>query len=245
MKLNEFMKVRTLDGLISPTSVNVTYFNLCDTTCQMASELNAIKDSMIFRTCWKNQVEELSRDQSDTDNTDRNEEIYTLDQVYNKIFQSCYNNYKKLYDSLKSGELLLEEIDNIFEGYKGKCENLKNDLDIMCRVDTSDNRTWIKERVNQIQQYQDVHLAVESSKIIEDIKSMLCPEGDFSVLERLLQMVCLKLLNIIKNKVIERNSSPYLQNIHIWLTILWWMNPVMFSWRKYILDIYYIIELLR
>uniref|UniRef100_A0A8C2YVW0 RING-type E3 ubiquitin transferase n=1 Tax=Cyclopterus lumpus TaxID=8103 RepID=A0A8C2YVW0_CYCLU len=192
MKLNEFMKVFTLEGQNSSTISQVTYFNLCDVTRQMASELHPIKDSTIFKMCWKNQVKELSRDQPDTDDTehlDGNEEIYTLDLVYSKVFQSCYSKFKGLYDDLKSGELILEEIDNIFEDYKGKYEDLHKDLDIMCRTNPSDSGRWIRGRINQIQLYHDLHLAVESAKIIMEIRNTICPEGDFQVLENLLQMV--------------------------------------------------------
>uniref|UniRef100_A0A3Q4I151 RING-type E3 ubiquitin transferase n=1 Tax=Neolamprologus brichardi TaxID=32507 RepID=A0A3Q4I151_NEOBR len=188
MNLSEFMKVHTLDGLNSSATANVTYFNLCDETHQMASDIHAIKDSGIFKMCWTNQVEVLTRDKSQEGNSDRNQEIYTFEQVYNKIFQTCYTNFKRLYVSLKSGELLLEETDSIFKAYKGKYEDLEKDLNIMCRVDPSDDKTWISERVNQIQQYQDIHLARETSKIVMDIKNIICPEGDFSELKKLLQM---------------------------------------------------------
>ncbi|KAM9358387.1 E3 ubiquitin-protein ligase rnf213-alpha-like [Symphorus nematophorus] len=191
MNLNEFMKVHTLDGQTSPIIGQVTYFNLCNITRQMASELQAVKDSTIFTMCWTNQVEELSKDQPDTDvseDLDGNEEIYTLDLVYSKIFQSCYNKYKGLYDGLKSGELLLEEIDSIFEEYKGNYNDLQKDLDIMCRTNPSDNRKWIPGRIQQIKQYHDLHLAMESAQIIMDIRNTIYPEGDFSVLEKLLQM---------------------------------------------------------
>ncbi|XP_044056409.1 E3 ubiquitin-protein ligase rnf213-alpha-like isoform X2 [Siniperca chuatsi] len=191
MNLNEFMKVHTLDGQTTPTIGKVTYFNLCDITRQMASELHVVKDSTIFKMCWMNQVEELSRHQPDTDDTehlDENEEIYTLDVVYHKIFQSCYSKYKELYDGLKSGELSLEEIDSIFEDYKGNYEDLRKDLDTMCRTNPSDNRKWIRGRIHQIQQYRDLHLAMESAIIIMEIRNTICPEGDFRVLEKLLQM---------------------------------------------------------
>ncbi|KAL7397817.1 hypothetical protein ABVT39_028331 [Epinephelus coioides] len=193
MNLSEFMKVHTLYGQTSPTAGQVTYFNLCDKTRQMASELHAIKESSIFKMCWMNQVEELSRGEPDTDTDDTkhhgvSEEIYTLDLVYSRIFQNCYSKYKELYDGLKSGELLLEEIDSLFEDYKGKYEDLRTDLYIMCRTNPSDNRRWITRRIQQIQQYHDLHLAMESAKIIVDIRNTICPEGDFKALEKLLQM---------------------------------------------------------
>lgn len=197
MNLNEFMKVHTLDGQTSSAPGQVTYFNLCDATRQMASKLHAVKDSTIFKKCWTQQVEELSidhRDADDTEELDGNKEIYTLDLVYSKVFQSCYSKYKGLYDGLKSGELLLEDIDSIFAYCGRKYEDLQKELDIMCKTDPSDNRKWIKRRIHQIQQYHGLHLAIESAKIIMVIRNTICPEGDFNELEKLLQMVCFPIM---------------------------------------------------
>ncbi|XP_043986389.1 E3 ubiquitin-protein ligase rnf213-alpha-like [Gambusia affinis] len=191
MNLNEFMSVCSLDNFSSQATRKVTYFNLSDTVHEMASILHDIKDSLIFKMCWTNQVKELSREHSDEDDTEHSEEeetIYTLDLVHSKIFQSCYSQYKNLYDNIKSGELLLEEVDNIFEDYKGKYEDLHKDLDIMCKIDQTDNRKWINGSVEQIRQYHEHHLVMDSTEIIMNIKNALCPEGDFDILEKLLQM---------------------------------------------------------
>ncbi|XP_071394340.1 E3 ubiquitin-protein ligase rnf213-alpha-like, partial [Centroberyx affinis] len=191
MTLNEFMEVNRLDGQTSAVTGLVTYFNLSDETRQMASELHSIKESLIFQMGWTNQVDELSRDQLDTEDTeqlDGNEEIYTLDLIYSRIFQSCYNKYTGLYNDLKSGVLSLEEVDSIFEVYKGSYVDMEKDLEIMCRINPSDNRRWIKCRIQQIEHYHDLHLAVESARIIINIKETVCPNGDFEVLQKLLEM---------------------------------------------------------
>lgn len=200
MNLNEFMEVHTLDGQTSDT-FKVTYFNLCDITRQMASELDAIKDSVIFKTYWRKQVEDLSREQSDTGDSESlsgNEEIYTMDLIHSKIFKSCYSQYKALYEGLRSGELSLEEIDEILVDMEGKFEDLEKELRIMCRTNSSDNSRWIRSRVHQIKQYHDLHLAIDSAKIIMDIRNTVCPEGDFQSLEKLLQMVCLKNILLVR-----------------------------------------------
>ena len=191
MNLDEFMEVHTLGGQPSSTTGKVTYFNLCDVSRQMASKLQVIKDSSIFKMCWRNRVEELSRDRPNTDETESpiGNEMNTVDYVYHQIFLSCYSKYKALYDGLKSQKVLLEDIDSIVEVYKAKYEDLLKDLNIMCRLDPHDNRKWTKDRISQIQHYCELHLAMESSKIIMDIRNMICPEGDFKVLEKLLQMV--------------------------------------------------------
>ncbi|KAM3618897.1 uncharacterized protein V6R79_000067 [Siganus canaliculatus] len=187
MNLNEFMIVHTLGEVTSSTVGQVTYFNLSDNTRQMALDLHTIKDSTIFKMLWTNQVEVLSRDQPDPDESqhlDGNEEIYTLDLVYSQIFQTCYSKYKELYGGLKSGKLLLEQVDTILESYK-EDQKLQSELDIMCRTDSSDDRQWIQERILQIQHYRGLHLALESAEIIMDIRKTICPLGDFGVLEKM------------------------------------------------------------
>ncbi|XP_029582376.1 E3 ubiquitin-protein ligase rnf213-alpha isoform X4 [Salmo trutta] len=192
MTLDDFMEVHRLDHDSSDVTGVVTYFNLCDDTRQMASSLHAIRDSYIFTMCWENQAKELSHNQLDTDEIEpkpeRETEVYTLDLIHSEIFQSCYDNYRRIYESLKSGTISLEEVDSIFEAYKGKYKDMEKDLKIMCRIISSDDGRWIKRRIQQIQQYHDLHLALESAKVIMDVRETICPQGDFKVLQTLLDM---------------------------------------------------------
>ncbi|XP_041751484.2 E3 ubiquitin-protein ligase rnf213-alpha-like [Coregonus clupeaformis] len=192
MTLDEFMEVHRLDHASSDVTGVVTYFNLCDVTRQMASTLHAIGDSYIFTMCWENQAKELSHNQLDTDETEpkpeRETEDYTLDLIHSKIFQSCIDNYRRIYESLRSGTMSLKEVDSIFEAYKDKYKDMEKDLKIMCRINSSDDGRWIKSRIQQIQQYHDLHLALESAKVIMDVRETICPQGDFKVLQTLLDM---------------------------------------------------------
>lgn len=187
MRLNEFMEVHTLDGQMSCLTGKVTYFTISDSIRQMANELLATKDSLIFKMYWANEVEELNTEHANKDDAEPCEEIYTLDLICSKIFQSCFSKYKELYASLSSGEMSLEDVDSFYEGYKGEYKDLEKDLTMLCRINPSDNRQWVKKRVEQIKQYRDLSLAVESATIINDIRHILCPQGDFTGLER--QMV--------------------------------------------------------
>ncbi|XP_036840034.1 E3 ubiquitin-protein ligase rnf213-alpha-like isoform X4 [Oncorhynchus mykiss] len=184
MTLDEFMEVHRLDGQTSDVTGEVTYFNLCNATSQMAFKLNAVRESFIFAMCLEYQAKELSHKHIDTDEI----EVYTLDVIHSKIFQGCYDNYKRIYESLKSGTLSLEDVDSIFEVYKDKYDEMKNDLEIMCRINLSDDRRWIRRRIKQIQQYHDLHQALDSAKVIMDVRETICPQGDFKVLQSLLDV---------------------------------------------------------
>ncbi|XP_028300078.1 E3 ubiquitin-protein ligase rnf213-alpha-like [Gouania willdenowi] len=191
MNLNECINVHNLDSLSTFTPVEISYFNLSDTTRQTSKELLPIKDSFIFQKCLKRQIEDLSKDQpgeADLENSDGNEKVYTLDWVCCKIFRSCYTQYQTLYEGLKSGEIVLEEVDSTFMVYKGEYHELQKEIKVMCRINPNDDTRWISQRINQIKQYWEIHLALDSSKIIEGIKNILCPKGDFTVLKNILQM---------------------------------------------------------
>ncbi|XP_029904896.1 E3 ubiquitin-protein ligase rnf213-alpha-like [Myripristis murdjan] len=243
MNLDEFMEVHRLDREISAVTGIVTYFDLSDNTRQMASELHSIKESLIFKMCWANQVEELSRDQGDPEDPeqlDGNEEIYTVDLIYSKIFQNCYEKYKGIYEGLKSGDLSLEEVDSITEVYKGSYDDMEKDLEIMCRINGSDNRKWIRRRIQQIEQYQDLHLAVESAGIIMDISETICPEGNFEILQNLSKMddadFRKKSLNYIDDTLMETTTilkditddrRECLQELRQWKNFVLWVKEAL------------------
>ncbi|CAB1315530.1 unnamed protein product [Coregonus sp. 'balchen'] len=243
MTLDEFMEVHRLDGRTSDVTGVVTYFNFCNVTRQMAFELNAIRESFIFAMCLENQAKKLSHNHIDTDETEQPEreiEVYTLDVIHRKIFQGCYDNYQRIYESLKSGTLSLEEVDRIFEAYKDKYDEMKNDLEIMCRINLSDDRRWIRRRIEQIQQYHDLHLALDSAKVIMDVRETICPKGDFKVLQSLLDVSNAdfkeKSLNYIDynlmetKKVLEDITEPRrlcLQELGLWGNFVKWVKEAL------------------
>ncbi|GAA6104753.1 E3 ubiquitin-protein ligase rnf213-alpha-like isoform X4 [Tachysurus ichikawai] len=195
MCLDEFMEAHQLDENSSEVTGLVTYFNLCDITRKMAKRLHDLNDSYIFSMCWENQAKTHSHTEQDDDDDDGDEtepkrdmEPCTLEFIHAKIFQPCDSQYQRIYTSLKNGCITFKMVDSIFEVYKGKYDDLRKDLEIMCKINPKDNKRWIKERIDQIQQYHDLDLAAESAQIIMDIKETLCPEGDFKILNKLLEI---------------------------------------------------------
>ncbi|XP_072522974.1 E3 ubiquitin-protein ligase rnf213-alpha-like isoform X2 [Salminus brasiliensis] len=191
MLLEDFMEVHQLDESSSEVTGVVTYFNLCDNTRKMARNLHALKDSYIFTMCWKSQTEKLSRVEQEEDETEpqlrTDAESFSLELIYTEIFEPCYHQYKSLYTSLENGTITFQVVDSVFEVYKGRYEELRKDLETMCKINPKDNKRWIKGRIRQIQQYHDLHLALESAKVISDVKEYLCPEGNFKTLDTLLE----------------------------------------------------------
>lgn len=192
MPLNLFMEVHPFDQLPSPVAGVVTYFSLEEEIRDMAEVLYTFRDSYIFKVCWEKQARLLATEKMEDDDPNKHEVadiMATPEMIYDNIFVPCFAEYKDIYTCLKNGSIMLEEVNQLFKAYKGKYEELEQDLDIMCRVDKSTDKQWIHTRVQQIEQYHELHLAVASAEIIMKVKETLCLQGDFRVLETLTEVV--------------------------------------------------------
>eukprot|EP00063_Salmo_salar_P083286 XP_014058121.1 PREDICTED: E3 ubiquitin-protein ligase RNF213-like isoform X2 [Salmo salar] len=194
MTLDQFMEVHPFDQLSSPTAGVVTFFELEDDVREMAEVLHRFKDSYIFKLCWEKQARDLARRGTYDEDYDHEEPEESVDyfvgpvEIHSNIFLPCYAKYDEIYKCLKNGSLRLEEVDTLFKAYRGKYEELAQDFDIMCRNDKSDNKQWIQRRVQQIEQYHELHLAVESAQVIMLVKQTLNLQGNFQVLQTLLEV---------------------------------------------------------
>lgn len=179
MELVQFMDVQLLNQIASPVS-KVTYFQLDDDVRSMAEVLNIYQESFVFKLCWVNEAKEFAGFPSE-------EEIdVTLEELNREIFQACYGTYKNTYTTLKDGSITFEDVDVVFRAYKGRYEELAAEVAIICKLDGGDDQRWVQTRIQQIQQYHELHLAVESAQVVMKVKETLCLQGDFQVLEKLL-----------------------------------------------------------
>ncbi|XP_026120794.1 E3 ubiquitin-protein ligase rnf213-alpha-like [Carassius auratus] len=183
MDLNKFVDVHSLNQIPSAVRV-VNYFELEDDVRSMAEVLNTFKDSYIFGMCWKNEATKFAQDYEAV--SSEGDSVITLKMLHSDIFTPCFNAYRNIYTVLKDGSITFENIDVTFRDYKGKYEELESEVAIICRLDHSDVRGWVKQRVYQIQQYHELYLAIQSAEAVMMVKETLRLQGDFQVLEKLL-----------------------------------------------------------
>ncbi|XP_078124896.1 E3 ubiquitin-protein ligase rnf213-alpha-like isoform X2 [Sander vitreus] len=191
MPLNHFMEVHPFDQLPSAMAGVVTYFDLGEEIRNMAEVLFTFRESHIFKVCWEKHAKLLATEEMEDDNPGEHEVadiMATPEMIHGDIFEPCFADYKDIYTCLKNGSIRLEEVNQLFRDYKGKYEELALDLDIMCKIDKSTDKQWIHSRVQQIEQYHDLHLAVASAQIIMMVKETLHLQGDFRVLETLTEV---------------------------------------------------------
>ncbi|XP_043925567.1 E3 ubiquitin-protein ligase RNF213 [Protopterus annectens] len=186
--LNEVVDVRMKNGDMKPNGdVTVKYFDLNDQVKDMAKTMHTFKDSHVFQICWENEARGLASEEADMEESSaQTNSVMELSEVYTLIFDPCYERYNLVYHDLRNASLTFSEVDSILRDYKDQYEDLKKDLLIMSQLETNSQKGWIDERVQQIQQYHLLHLAVESARVIMDVRSALNVTGDFRILQNLL-----------------------------------------------------------
>ncbi|KAG2461062.1 R213A ligase, partial [Polypterus senegalus] len=176
-KLDEAVEVLLPDDCIYTESPGtVSYFNLNDEIRDMAEKINTFKDCHIFQIFWEKKAKSLAVIDTNTNEIfpDPDLSITTAEEVLDIIFEPCFDEYCCIFERIKNASITLEEVDTVFKDYKDLYENLTKDLQIMSRLEKDSNMMWVTNRVRQIQQYHQLHLAVESANVIletrEDFK---------------------------------------------------------------------------
>lgn len=181
--LDSFMEVYTFDWMASDMTGIVTYFNLDQDIRKMAEVLLTFRDSRLFNACWEKEAQLVAEEMGEEPT------IATPEIIHEDIFKSAYKKYEEIYTDLKDGHITLAQIDELFGDYKGKYEELAQQLRIMCQIEKRSDTNWIHQRVQQIEQYHELHLAAASARIIMTVKDTLCLQGDFRALETLVEAV--------------------------------------------------------
>ncbi|XP_013865501.1 E3 ubiquitin-protein ligase RNF213 [Austrofundulus limnaeus] len=190
MPLDHFMEVSQFGQIaIDQVAGIVTFFNLDEEVRNMAVDLFDFKDSRVFKMCWEKHAKSLAEEQREDDEDQIVDIEATTDMIYSDIYMPCRHEYKDLYTRLKNGSIRIEEIKQFFGAYKDKYANLTEELNIMCKFENSADKQWINTRVEQIKQYHELHLAVDSAVVIMKVKETLGLQGDFRVLETLMNVI--------------------------------------------------------
>lgn len=200
----EFQHLEDLGLKRLNTVVNVdkrplqTYYSLSSKLKECAQRMHSFKDSLIFQQFWEEAaqqaVEEHESSGEECESLEEEEEdsfvaALDLDNVFHCLISPCFKSYERLYDDLRSGSLTLLAVDKIFQEFTNHPEDIKPELNTMCKLRPGEDRGWVAERFQQIQQYHEMHLTFDAAKIIANVKESLNLFGDFRVLENMLDIV--------------------------------------------------------
>ncbi|XP_041073204.1 E3 ubiquitin-protein ligase rnf213-alpha-like [Carcharodon carcharias] len=186
--LSELVTIKRMEDLMSlPTQVS--YFTLSEELKEMAKNIHNFKDSHVLQMCWEKEAKALCEE--DTTNDEEALEStpsISLEAVHAMIWVPCLEKYKEIFEEIKEGSLTFKQVDAIFKVYVDRYDDLRSDFKIMCGLETRTKGNWIEERIQQIQEYHELHLAVESTQVIMKVQNMLSLTGNFNVLQTLLNL---------------------------------------------------------
>ncbi|XP_061866845.1 E3 ubiquitin-protein ligase RNF213 isoform X2 [Colius striatus] len=167
-----------------------TYYSMSPNLKEFALKMHCLKDSLIFQQFWEEAAQEAGEccGSSEEQEGDNVVPALDLDNVFSSLISPCFVSYGTLYDDLRSGSLKLSAVDRIFKEFTNHPEDIKTELNVMCELRPGQDRDWVEQRFQQIQQYHELHLAFEAAKIIASVKESLNLAGDFSILENLLDI---------------------------------------------------------
>lgn len=187
-RLKDFMEVHQVDVLPTDNTGVVTYFQLDGTVKAMAKDLYTFQDSHLFKVCWEKRAKYVATEEMKADNPEH-QEVPTPKTICQRIFKPAYSKYERIYFRLKDGQIKLKSINQLFGPFKGNYEGLARELHIMSSIENGTDKQWIHSRVQQIEQYHELHLAVAAAEMIMMVKETLGLQGDFKVLETLREVV--------------------------------------------------------
>ncbi|XP_016050307.2 E3 ubiquitin-protein ligase RNF213 isoform X1 [Erinaceus europaeus] len=157
------------------------HYDLSSDIKKMAKKANALKDSHLFQVFWKEEAASLGESEDLVESN-----AISLEAVHMYLFSPCFKRFMELYKDLRSGEVTLAKVDAVFKDFVHRDDQLASELQLMCHQDKDTTGQWIPERVEQIREYHHLHQAVNSAKVILKVKENLGLNGDFCVLQNLL-----------------------------------------------------------
>uniref|UniRef100_A0A663EII0 RING-type E3 ubiquitin transferase n=1 Tax=Aquila chrysaetos chrysaetos TaxID=223781 RepID=A0A663EII0_AQUCH len=197
----EFQHLEDLCSKRLNTVVNVgkrplqTYYNLSPELKEFVQKMHSFKDSLTFQQFWEEAAQEAGKEYKSSEEEEEEEEddnivpALDLSEVFCSLISPCFVSYERLYNDLRSGSLTLSAVDTIFQEFTNHPEDLKTELNIICKLRPEEDRDWVDQRFQQIQQYHEMHLTFDAAKIIANVREILNLSGDFSILENLLDIV--------------------------------------------------------
>eukprot|EP00058_Branchiostoma_floridae_P013669 XP_002599157.1 hypothetical protein BRAFLDRAFT_68766 [Branchiostoma floridae] len=154
---------------------NITYFGITPEFREMLSHLEGLSKSTIFNKIWEKMR------QTEPDEEEEAMPALSVDDVLNQVWKPAYQKWLELRQSVKDGNIKLQEVDETFGQFKNK--NLENEMKMLAK---NPREGWIKDRVLQIQQYHQLNKHLDAADVVKDVKEKYDLKGDFKGVEVLL-----------------------------------------------------------
>ena len=192
LSIKDLVQSTTIGGRVLPV---VTFFGLSSEVREMISALSELKDSILLREFWKdNGCKALTT----TGQEEAQKVACDVEDVVKLIWTPSFEQLQSLQKRFLSGTISFGEVDKFFSVFKGnqKYEDLTKEIRLITSKNDSQEpplNSVIDKRIRQIEQYHKLHNCIDAARIILDFKTSNSLEGNFEVVEDLLNQVCLNL----------------------------------------------------
>ncbi|XP_060751752.1 E3 ubiquitin-protein ligase rnf213-beta isoform X2 [Tachysurus vachellii] len=186
--LNELVGVQSCfsnEDLKDISTGKVLYYRaILPTVLDAAREMHLFQDSNLILKSWMDKANWITGSQRLS---------LSLEEVLSEILQPSLRDFFQLGTRIAHGHVTFEEVDKAVEGCgdKGDGARLKKEMSFMAtNLETYPGleKNWLDRRFSQIQEYRQLHHAVESASAILKIKARFNLKGDFSHICSLTQL---------------------------------------------------------
>ena len=189
LSMKDLVQSRIVGGKVLPV---VTFFGLSSEAREMISALSELKDSILLREFWKDNGCKARK------TTEAQKVACDVEDVVKLIWTPSFEQLQSLQKRFLSGTISFGEVDKFFSVFKGsqKYEDLTKEIRLITSRNDSQEpplNSVIDRRIRQIEQYHKLHNCIDAARIIFDFKTSNGLEGNFEVVEDLLNQVCLNL----------------------------------------------------
>jgi len=179
--------------------LNITYYNLSDKMKSMLVDLNEWKKSNVFKSYWDEAAQQtVTRDIL---------AHFSLEQIHSSVYLPASTQWKKDCKLLKSGEVLLRDLDTLTKTFQSNYEHIMVEFEVMC------GKQLASERIDQFKNYQLLDRYWKGAELMFEVKNRFKLTGDFEVLTEIMTMVRDKnaQLRFVTRELV--NSARQLQDI--------------------------------
>uniref|UniRef100_UPI00398F666A E3 ubiquitin-protein ligase rnf213-alpha-like isoform X2 n=1 Tax=Pristiophorus japonicus TaxID=55135 RepID=UPI00398F666A len=173
MRLSELVETKywTDEESENKSAPDVKYYNLTSDVKRMAVKMHELTESNVLRNCWLQATKNSKSDEE------------TLEDLCTGIWDRCWNDYVDLCRKTEQATITFQEIDRMFFDLRERTDAIRNELAIMFKVVKGGD--FPQERLQQIKEYYELHLALDSAQVIQDIVKELELQGDFKKIQNL------------------------------------------------------------
>ena len=186
-------QIRDLCKRLDDNKIEITLFQLTPAAKEVLPLLGRVRESLTFQALWRKYERKA---QTVRKNDDAQKPHLSLSDVIENVWKPAFESWNKTVAGVKDGTISLGDVDKLFDDYRNRKRELEGELSHMFEVNTGQTITntkelnkIVRERVAQIQRYQQLYQYSNAADTIWEFKEAMGFTGNFKVVEDLRNQV--------------------------------------------------------